>query len=331
MELIVQKFGGSSLAGEERLRRAAERIAAEHRKGNRVITVLSARGSATDDLLREARKIAPELPPRESDLLLTAGEQISVAHMAILLRRMGLPVTALTGWQAGIMTDGVFGDARVRAVRDERIRALLDAGNIVLVAGFQGVTEDGWITTLGRGGSDTTAVALASFLRADACRIFTDVDGVYTADPRLLPQARKLPSVTYADMLEMAAQGAKVLHDRSVELARDRGLVFEVCSSFTDAPGTVVGPGEGSGFCGVAVRQEADAAAVSLIGPACGDIATAEAVLRVMEEFPLQGTAVRPRCITAYLPAFAAKAAAERLHDRFLPEKHPKDREKTEK
>ena len=326
MALIVQKFGGSSLVGEERLRCVAERIAEEYWSGNSVIAVLSARGSTTDDLLRDARKIAAELPPRDSDLLLTVGEQIAIAHMAILLHSMGLPVTALTGWQAGIVTDGAFGDARIRHVRGSRIRDLLEAGNIVLVAGFQGVTESGEITTLGRGGSDTTAVALAAFLRADACRIFTDVDGVYTADPRLLPRARKLDSVTYADMLEMAAQGAKVLHDRSVELARDHGLVFEVCSSFSNAPGTVVGPGEGSGFCGVSVRQEADLAAVSLIGSACGDAASA--VLEAMEEFPLQGVAVRPRCITAYLPAFAAKAAAERLHDRFLPEKHPKGGEK---
>ena len=318
MALIVQKYGGSSLAGEERLRRAAERIAAEYRKGNQVVAVLSARGGTTDDLLREARKIAPVLPPRESDLLLSVGELISVSHMAILLRYMGLPVTALTGWQAGVLTDGVFGDARIREVRCDRLRSLLEAGNIVLAAGFQGITEDGEITTLGRGGSDTTAVALAAFLRADACRIFTDVDGVYTADPRLLPEARKLDTVTYADMLEMAAQGAKVLHDRSVELARDHGLIFEVCSSFSDAPGTVVGPGEGAAFCGIAVRQGEDSAAVSLIGAACGEREMSEAVLQVMEELPLQGTAVRKRCITAYLPASGAKAAAQRLHDRFL-------------
>jgi len=318
MALIVQKYGGSSLAGAERLRHAAERIADTYRKGNRVVAVLSARGSTTDDLLRDARKIAPELPARESDLLLSVGEQIAVAHMAILLRHMGFPVEALTGWQAGIRTDGNFGDARVRSVETAAIRKALEDGKIVLVTGFQGIAEDGGITTLGRGGSDTTAVALASWLKADACKIFTDVDGVYTADPRILPEAKKLSAVSYTDMLEMAAQGAKVLHDRSVELAMAHNLVFEVCSSFTDAEGTLVGPAESADFCGVAVRQDGELAAVSLIGAACASEETAEQVLRVLETFPLQGAAVRERCVTAYLPETAAVAAATRLHRHFL-------------
>ena len=318
MALIVQKFGGSSLAGAERLQRAAKRIADTYRRGHRVVAVLSARGNTTDDLLREARGIAPELPARESDLLLSVGEQIAVSHMAILLHRMGLPVEALTGRQAGVLTDRVFGDARILEVKTERILRALEERRIVLVTGFQGITEDGEITTLGRGGSDTTAVALAAWLKADACRIFTDVDGVYTADPRILPEAKKLSAVSYADMLEMAAQGAKVLHDRSVELAMTHGLIFEVCSSFHDAEGTLVGPAESADFCGVAVRQEGEPAAVSLIGAACSREETFEQALRVLEPYAVQGAALRERCVTAYLPKEKAAAAARALHRQFL-------------
>lgn len=244
MSLIVMKFGGSSLEGADRLRHAAQRIADCYHNGNDVIAVLSARGDTTDLLVEEAGKIARDPPKRETDLLLSVGEQISVAHMAMQLAELGCPAIGFTGWQAGIRTDGRFGDATIQCVTGGRLRRALSERNVVLVAGFQGISDAGDITTLGRGGSDTTAVALAVWMRADACYIYTDVDGVYTADPRVCPEARKLDFISYGDMLEMARHGAKVLHSRCVELARDHGLQFEVRSSFSDAPGTRIGADE---------------------------------------------------------------------------------------
>ncbi len=242
MSLVVMKFGGSSLEGAERLRHAAQRIADSYHRGNNVIAVLSARGDTTDLLVEEASKIARDPPKRELDFLLSVGEQISVAHMAMQLAELGCPAMGFTGWQAGIRTDGQFGNAAIRHVTGGRLRQALSDRKIVLVAGFQGISESGDITTLGRGGSDTTAIALAIWMQADACYIYTDVDGVYTADPNVFPEAQKLDFVSYEDMLKMARQGAKVLHSRCVELARDHGLKFEVRSSFSDAPGTLIGP-----------------------------------------------------------------------------------------
>ena len=325
MALIVQKFGGSSLAGPERLLHAARRIAEPWQNGDAVIAVLSARGDTTDRLLREAQAISRDPPKRETDLLLSVGEQISVAHMAMQLHALGFPAEALTGWQAGVRTDRSFGDARVHHVTGGRIRRARSDGRIVLVTGFQGISESGEITTLGRGGSDTTAVALAAFLQADACHIYTDVDGVYTADPRELPEARKLEAVSYDDMLEMAEQGAKVLHSRCVELARDHGLSFEVCSSFTDAPGTLVGREETRRFCGVAIRRgirlpmaEQPMARVSVIGAACGEEETTIQVLRALSGLHLRQIARRPRSISAYVPENEAVEAARALHYLFL-------------
>ena len=325
MALIVQKFGGSSLAGPERLLRAARRIAEARQGGDAVIAVLSARGDTTDRLLQEALAISRDPPKRETDLLLSVGEQIAVAHMAMQLHELGFPVEALTGWQAGIRTDRSFGDARVHHVTGGRIRRALADGRIVLVTGFQGISESGEITTLGRGGSDTTAVALAAFLEADACRIYTDVDGVYTADPRELPEARKLEAVSYDDMLEMAEQGARVLHSRCVELAREHGLSFEVCSSFTDAPGTLVGREEARRFCGVAIRRgirlpmtDQPMARVSVIGAACGEEETAIQILRALNGLHLRQIARRPRAISAYVPENEAVEAARALHYLFL-------------
>lgn len=325
MALIVQKFGGSSLAGAERLERAATRIADTYRQGDDVITVLSARGNTTDELLREAQTISPELPGRETDLLLSVGEQIAVAHMAILLSTMDIPVIALTGWQAGVRTDQNYGDARIHHVTGGRIRRALADRKIVLVTGFQGISESGEITTLGRGGSDTTAVALAAYLGADACHIYTDVDGVYTGDPRELTEAHKLSAISFDDMLEMAAQGAKVLHDRSVELAKSHSLPFEVRSSFVDTPGTVVGPQEARRFCGVAVQRGLSlppsgmpAAKVSIIGAACAEKETMTQALRALTGVRLFQIVQRERCISAFVPEEEATDIARRLHYLFL-------------
>lgn len=238
--LIVQKFGGSSVKDAARIRNAARIIAETFLLGHDVIVVLSAQGDTTDDLLEKAAELSPSPSKRELDMLLTTGEQQSAALMAICLERMGLPAVSLNGWQAGLRTDAAHGGARIRRVDTRRLRRELDQRRIVLVTGFQGVNRFGDYTTLGRGGSDTTAVALAAALRADRCQIYTDVEGVYTADPRRVPGARKLEEITYDKMLELTSMGAQVLMDRSVELARRCGVELEVLSSFVRAPGTKV-------------------------------------------------------------------------------------------
>ena len=230
--LIVQKFGGSSVADAAKLARAAGIIAGAYRAGNEVVAVLSAQGDTTDDLIEKAREITPDAPKREMDVLLSVGEQISVALMAMQLEKMGLPAVSLTGWQFGMQTDNHHGSARIHAVSAERIRRELAPGRIVLAAGFQGVDQEGDVTTLGRGGSDTTAVAIAAALGADRCLIYTDVDGVYTADPRIVPGARKLDAISYDEMLELASLGSQVLHNRSVELATRFQVDLEVLSSY---------------------------------------------------------------------------------------------------
>jgi len=240
--LIVQKFGGSSLAGPEAVRRSASIIAEAVHSGAQVAAVLSAQGDATDELVSTAALYSSHPAPRELDMLLATGEQASVALMAMALQEMGVEAVSLTGWQAGLETDGVFGAARIRRIDPIRLRAELSAGRAALIAGFQGVTRLGDITTLGRGGSDTTAVAVAAALRADRCEIYTDVEGVYTADPRLVPAARKLPGIDIEEMLRLARMGAKVLHERSVELARRYRVPLEVRSSFSRAAGTAVQP-----------------------------------------------------------------------------------------
>jgi len=238
--LIVQKFGGSSVADSGKIERAARIIADSRAGGNELVVVLSAQGDTTDELLKKALELNPEPPARELDALLAVGEQISVSLMAMQLEKMGLPAVSLTGWQLGLQTDGVHGAARILTVPVGRIRRELDAGKIVIVAGFQGVDALGDITTLGRGGSDTTAVAIAAALRADKCLIYTDVDGIFTADPRRVPSARRLGAVDYDEMLELAALGSQVLHSRCVDLARRRGVKPEVLSSAGGGPGTPV-------------------------------------------------------------------------------------------
>ena len=240
MALIVQKFGGSSVANAERILHVAEIVTNTYKKGNQVVVVLSAQGDTTDDLLEKAAEINPSASKREMDMLLTTGEQMSIALMAMAIQRLGYPVISLTGWQVGLETTSAYGAARIKRVSGTRIQEELDRNRIVLVAGFQGINKYGDMTTLGRGGSDTTAVALAVALRADLCQIYTDVDGVYTADPRKVPDARKLQEITFDEMLELASLGAQVLHNRSVEMAKRYNMNLEVLSSFTGAPGTIV-------------------------------------------------------------------------------------------
>ena len=243
MSLIVQKFGGTSVANTGRLQNVADIVTSTYKAGNQVVVVVSAQGDTTDDFIAKAAELNDRPSKREMDVLLSAGEQISMALLAMAIQKLGFPVISLTGWQAGIETDINYSEARIRKVTAERIRSELDRNRIVIIAGFQGINKQDDITTLGRGGSDTTAVAIAASLGADLCQIYTDVDGVYTADPRLVPDARKLEAITYDEMLELATLGAQVLHNRSVEMAKKYNVDLEVVSSFTRNPGTKVKEG----------------------------------------------------------------------------------------
>ena len=241
MGLIVQKFGGTSVANAERLRNVAEIIAETYRQGNQVVAVLSAQGDTTDDLIEKAQEINPKASRREMDMLLSTGEQISCSLCAMAVEALGLPVVSLTGWQSGVQTNSSYSSARIKKIDVERIQSEIDRNHsIVIVTGFQGINKYGDITTLGRGGSDTSAVALAAALKADLCQIYTDVDGIYTADPRHVKGARKLEEITFDEMLELASLGAQVLHNRSVELAKKYQVNLEVLSSFERKPGTKV-------------------------------------------------------------------------------------------
>ena len=240
MGLIVQKFGGTSVADAERIMAAAQRVIDTHDAGNDVVVVVSARGGLTDELIAIAAQIHPDPNPRELDMLLSTGEQQSIALMAMAIHRLGRQAISFTGAQIGLTTDDRHTKARIQEVGTEKIRTALRQDRIVIVAGFQGVDAQGNITTLGRGGSDTTAVALAAVLDADLCEILTDVDGVYTADPRRVPKARKLDVITYDEMLELASMGAKVMHSRAMEFAKRYQVPLKVRSSFTDAEGTLI-------------------------------------------------------------------------------------------
>ncbi len=239
--LIVQKYGGTSLGTGERMEKAARRMTDLARQGHSIVAVVSAQGDTTDLLIDKAERINRRGSAREMDAYLAAGEQMSAGLMAMAIGALGYPAVSLTGWQAGIQTDGVHGNARILSVDPRRIREELEKGKIVVVAGFQGIDPEGNVTTLGRGGSDTTAVALAGWLKADQCQIFTDVDGVYDRDPRQYPDAVRFGRISYERMLALIENGAQVLHDRSVELAREFSIALEVLSAFTGEPGTIVG------------------------------------------------------------------------------------------
>ncbi len=240
MALIVQKYGGSSVGDTDRIRNVAQRVKTYRDRGDQVVVVVSAMRGVTDSLIGLAKALSPLPSERELDMLLATGEQQTIALSAIALHALDVPAVSLTGAQAGIVTDGVHTKAKIANITPSRIHELLDAGNVVIVAGFQGETMEGQITTLGRGGSDLTGIALAAALKADLCQIFTDVDGVYTADPRIVPTALKLDEISYDEMLELASLGAKVMQSRSVEFAKKFGVVFEVRSSLNDNPGTIV-------------------------------------------------------------------------------------------
>ncbi len=240
MALIVQKFGGSSVADAERVRNVARIVSDTYKAGNDVVVVVSAQGDTTDDLIAKAAELNPSAPKRELDQLLAAGEQISISLLAMAIEKLGYPVISLLGWQAGFNTNSVYGSARIKNIKSNRMKAELAKHNIVVVAGFQGINRYDDLTTLGRGGSDTSAVAIAAALHADKCQIYTDVEGVYTADPRKVNGAKKLKEITYDEMLELATLGAQVLNNRSVEMAKKYNVELEVLSSLNPIPGTVV-------------------------------------------------------------------------------------------
>ena len=267
MKLIVQKFGGSSVRDAQRIQNVAGIIADTYRAGNNVIVVLSAQGDTTDDLIAKAMEISENPSKREMDMLLSTGEQISIALCAMALEKMGIPAVSLAAWQVGIQTNRTYSNARIKRIDRERIQSELDRKKVVLVAGFQGINRYYDVTTLGRGGSDSSAVALAAAFGADLCQIYTDVDGVYTTDPRIVPNALKLPEITYDEMLELASQGAQVLHNRSVELAKKYNVNMEVVSSLERKPGTKVkevAKMEKSNIAGVA--KDMNLARIALVG-----------------------------------------------------------------
>ncbi len=240
MGLIVQKFGGSSVANVERVMNVAGIVTDTYRQGNDVIVVVSAQGDTTDDLIEKAHEINEKPSKREMDMLLTSGEQISISLLAMAIEKLGCPVVSLLGWQAGFNTSSAYGSARIKSIKSDRMRAEIDRHNIVIVAGFQGINKYDDLTTLGRGGSDTSAVAIAAAMHADRCQIFTDVEGVFTADPRKVENAQKLQEITYDEMLELATLGAQVLNNRSVEMAKKYNVEIEVLSSLKRVPGTIV-------------------------------------------------------------------------------------------
>jgi len=268
MALIVQKYGGTSVGNPDRIKNVAARVAKYRAQGDQVVVVVSAMSGVTDNLIKLAKEIMPLPNEREMDVLLATGEQQTIALTAIALHALNVPAVSLTGAQAGIVTDGVHTKAKIQNITPKKIHELLKRGNAVIVAGFQGETPEGQITTLGRGGSDLTAIALAAAVKADLCQIYTDVDGVYTADPRIVPTAKKLPEISYDEMLELASLGAKVMQSRSVEFAKKFGVVFEVRSSLNDNPGTIVKE-ETKSMEGVVVRGvslDKNQAKITLVG-----------------------------------------------------------------
>ena len=283
--LIVQKFGGSSIADGDRLRRAAGICMRQRQNGNEVVVVVSAMGDTTDLLADRARVLGAKPSPREMDALITTGEQQSAALLVMTMESLGIPAVSLAGWQAGIYTDCRYGDSDIRLIAPVRIREALSRGRVPVVTGFQGVCAAGDITSLGRGGSDTTAVALAAALESDCCEIYTDVDGIYTADPRLIPDAVKLDAIDYRDMLALAGAGSQVLHVKSVELAMANSVVIHLLSSFTDAPGSQVRAlRDGSRPDLAGITRSRASGEISLAGKAADAAALSRAVLLLAAE-----------------------------------------------
>ncbi len=321
---IVMKFGGSSLASAEHIRRAAARAAQHRKRGEEVIVVVSAQGDTTDRLLEQMEQVHPAPPLRERDAFLSCGEQMSMALMAAQLERMNVPAVSLCGWQAGIRTDDRHGEARIVRVDRRRIVEELSRGRVVVVAGFQGIDDKKDITTIGRGGSDTTAVALAAALRADLCVIYTDVDGVYSADPRLVPDAIPYHAISYDEMQEMAELGAQVLHARSVALAKRHHVVIQVCSSILDggASTTVCADcGLRPPVRGVVCTETETATLASAVGEAAVLSETKQTVSDALEQAGLPCRAIRQEGmhLTAVLPSGQKARAANLLHGLFFP------------
>ena len=318
--LIVQKFGCSSLAGPERLRRAAAVISEARRQGHAVVAVVSAMGSATDGLLALAHKLDPEPPKRELDALLGTGEQQSAALLAITLDSLGEAASSLSGAQAGIFAEGAHGDGRITLLFPHRLLETLAEGRAAVVCGFQGVDAEGDLITLGRGGSDTSAVAIAAALRADRCEIYTDVDGVYTADPRLLPEARVLPSVDFGDMLRLAESGSQVLHDRAVRLAMAQDVELRVLSSAGGGVGTLVRRMEEEErplFAGL--TRDRSGSTLSLVGRGAEAGALSKLVLALAEEgVPVLGGALGDGLLRVQLPPERLEEGMRLCHRLFL-------------
>ena len=318
--LIIQKFGGSSLAGPERLRRAASIISAARRQGHAVIAVVSAMGDTTDDLLALAHTLTPDPPPRELDALLGTGEQQSAALLAITLDSIGEAARSLSGAQAGIFAAGVHGDGRIALMLPRRLLETLDEERVAVVCGFQGLDAEGDLITLGRGGSDTSAVAIAAALRADRCEIYTDVDGIYTADPRVLPEARYLPAIDYEDMLRLAEAGSQVLHDRSVRLAMEQGVTITLRSSFTGEGGSVVrrlDESERPPYAGLTRNQEAGT--LTLVGRDAGAEGLSRLVLALAEEgLPVLGGTLGEGFLRVQLPNDRLEEGMRLCHRLFL-------------
>ena len=318
--LIIQKFGGSSLAGPERLRRAASIISAARRQGHAVIAVVSAMGDTTDDLLALAHTLTPDPPPRELDALLGTGEQQSAALLAITLDSIGEAARSLSGAQAGIFAAGAHGDGRIALLLPRRLLETLDEGRVAVVCGFQGLDAEGDLITLGRGGSDTSAVAIAAALRADRCEIYTDVDGIYTADPRILPEARYLPEIDYEDMLRLAEAGSQVLHGRSVRLAMEQGVTVTLRSSFTGGGGSVVrrlDEAERPPYAGL--TRNPDAGTLTLVGREAGAEALSRLVLALAEEgLPVLGGTLGEGFLRVQLPGDRLEEGMRLCHRLFL-------------
>ena len=318
--LIVQKFGGSSLADIERLRRAAGICIEARRREHDVVMVVSAMGDTTDDLVNMAQTISPQPSPREMDALMTTGEQQSAALMAIMLESLGAKAQSFTGWQAGLLTDCQHGHGDLKLIAPSRILEALSRGRVAVVAGFQGFCRCGDITSLGRGGSDTTAVALSAALEADRCEIYTDVSGIYTADPRLIPDARHLESIDFRDMLMLARSGSQVLHEKSVELAMANGIEIHLLSSFENAEGSVVRflkDGQRPAFAGI--TRSVESGQVSLVGRSADASALSKLVLLLAREgIPVISGSITEGCASVTVARTQLQTAMEHIHREML-------------